>query len=127
MAMIQGRVARGGTTRARISGRSRFVQAVACAGLAGVSILAVPTVAHAADPTINCYSSCTPPTVDGSTVGTLGPADPGGTTDPTNQSPAVNGSSSLPFTGADVVELAAIGLGAVAVGGVLARRKRTTV
>jgi hypothetical protein len=33
--------------------------------------------------------------------------------------------SSLPFTGADVAELAVIGTGAVLVGGVLTRRRRT--
>jgi LPXTG-motif cell wall-anchored protein len=37
----------------------------------------------------------------------------------------VNGSASLPFTGADVGELAAIGAGAIVIGGVLARRRRS--
>jgi LPXTG-motif cell wall-anchored protein len=35
-----------------------------------------------------------------------------------------SGSSSLPFTGADVEELAVIGAGAVAVGALLNRRRR---
>jgi hypothetical protein len=37
-----------------------------------------------------------------------------------------NGSSSLPFTGGDIVELSVIGAGALALGGVLARRRRDT-
>jgi LPXTG-motif cell wall-anchored protein len=35
------------------------------------------------------------------------------------------GSSSLPFTGTDIEELAVIGAGAVLVGGLLIRRRRT--
>lgn len=38
----------------------------------------------------------------------------------------VAGSSSLPFTGADVEELAVVGVGAVLVGGLLIRRRRHT-
>jgi LPXTG-motif cell wall-anchored protein len=36
----------------------------------------------------------------------------------------VAGSSSLPFTGADIEELAVVGAGAVLVGGLLIRRRR---
>ncbi len=38
---------------------------------------------------------------------------------------AVGGSSSLPFTGADIEELAVVGVGAVLVGGLLIRRRRS--
>jgi LPXTG-motif cell wall-anchored protein len=37
----------------------------------------------------------------------------------------VNGSSSLPFTGADIGELAAVGAGAIVIGGILVRRRRS--
>jgi LPXTG-motif cell wall-anchored protein len=53
-------------------------------------------------------------------------------TDPSSGTPKVTlvstttGSSSLPFTGADVEELAVVGLGAVAAGGLLLRRRRKT-
>jgi hypothetical protein len=86
------------------------------ATVAAASLFVVPGVA-AADTT--CYTGCTPPTV--SPTSTL-PAPPH--TDPVHTT-AVNGSSSLPFTGADVGELAAVGVGAIVVGGLLARRRRT--
>ena len=38
---------------------------------------------------------------------------------------SVNSSASLPFTGADIGELAVVGAGAIVVGGVLARRRRS--
>ena len=89
------------------------------AGLAVVSMFAVPTVAGA-DAT--CYTGCTPPTVSPTSVPPPGPK----TTDPVHTTKMVNGSSSLPFTGADIGELAAVGVGAVVVGGVLTRRRRRT-
>ena len=97
------------------------------AGLAVTSMFAVPAVAGA-DTT--CYTGCTPPSVSPTSV-------PTPTTSPTNDAPGTgtngvtpaattlaNGSSSLPFTGADIGELAAVGAGAVVIGGVLARRRR---
>jgi len=88
-------------------------------GLAAVSLFAVPTAVGAT--ATNCYTGCTPPTV-GSTV-TGPPTTITQTTDPV-QTASVNGSSSLPFTGADVGELAAVGVAAVVIGGVLTRRRR---
>ena len=89
-------------------------------GLVLTSMFAVPAVAGA-DST--CYTGCTPPNVSPSVV----PVSPTGT-DPvhTTASTLANGSSSLPFTGADIGELAAVGSGAVVIGGVLARRRRRT-
>lgn len=99
------------------------------AGLAVTSMFAVPAVAGA-DAT--CYTGCTPPTVSPTSVPTptTSPSD-GATGTGTNAvTPAAttlaNGSSSLPFTGADIGELAAVGAGAIVVGGVLARRRRRT-
>ncbi len=86
-------------------------------GLALASMFAVPAVAGAADST--CYT-CVPATVAGvSVTPTTTP-----TTDGSRTSATVNGSSSLPFTGADIGELAAVGAGAIVIGGILARRRR---
>jgi len=89
------------------------------AGLAVTSMFAVPTVAGA-DAT--CYTGCTPPTVSPNSVPLTEPK----LADGTHTSVMVNGSSSLPFTGADIGELAAVGVGAVVIGGVLTRRRRRT-
>lgn len=89
------------------------------ATIATASLFAVPAAAGAA--TTTCYTGCTPPTVNNNS--TL-PAPP--RTDPVHTAASVNGSSTLPFTGADIGELAVVGAGAIVVGGVLARRRRTT-
>ena len=92
-------------------------------GIALASMFAVPTVAGAASTT--CYTGCTPPTVSPNTV--LPPSPP--STDGTQTAATTtiaNGSSSLPFTGADIGELAVVGVGAVVIGGVLTRRRRRT-
>jgi LPXTG-motif cell wall-anchored protein len=44
-----------------------------------------------------------------------------------NSTNAVSTTSSLPFTGADVVELAVVGSGAVLAGGLLMRRRRRVI
>ncbi|MGD0882528.1 MAG: LPXTG cell wall anchor domain-containing protein [Acidimicrobiales bacterium] len=87
-------------------------------GLALASVFSVPAVASAA--TANCYTGCTPPTVANNSVVPPTTTPGTGTTSQT-----VSGSSSLPFTGADVSELAAVGIGAIVIGGVLVRRRRT--
>lgn len=89
-------------------------------GLAAVSLFAVPMAAGAT--ATNCYTGCTPPAV-GATVTAPATAITQ-TTDPVHTTAAVNGSSSLPFTGVDVGELAAVGVAAVVIGGVLTRRRR---
>jgi len=98
----------------------RWAQRI-CIGssIALASIFAVPAMAGAADTT--CYTGCTPPTVSNNTV----PPPTPSSTDPVHTAASVNGSSSLPFTGADIGELAAIGAGAIVLGGVLARRRRS--
>jgi hypothetical protein len=87
------------------------------AGLALTSLVAVPSVAGAT----GCYTGCTPPTVS-STLAVPPSTDP---VHPATTTAQVNGSSSLPFTGADIGELAAVGAGAVVVGVVLTRRRRS--
>ena len=89
-------------------------------GLALASLFAVPAVAGATTTTDpGCYTGCTPPTVNNNVV-----SPP--STDPVQTAATVaNGSTSLPFTGADIGELAAVGAGAIVVGGLLARRRRS--
>jgi len=90
------------------------------ASMAVASLVAVPAAAGAVGTT--CYTGCTPPTV--SPNSTL-PPPPSSGADGVHTSASVNGSSSLPFTGADIGELAVLGVGAVVAGGVLARRRRS--
>jgi len=90
-------------------------------GIAVASLLAVPAVAGATDNS-GCYVgnvACTGSTVNGNNVAVPPP------TDPVQTAASVSNPSSLPFTGADIGELAAVGAGAIVVGGVLARRRRS--
>ena len=89
--------------------------------IALASVFAVPAVAGAVDPT--CYPTCTPPTVSSNSLVPSAPVAP--KVQPAHTTASVNGSSSLPFTGADIGELAAVGAGAIVLGGVLARRRRS--
>ena len=111
--------------------------------LAVVGISSLPAFAAGS----TCYAGCTPPTTiqtgsgGGGGTGTGGGSGgKGGTRPPvTKSSGGGSGSSgtatasaqstkssggSLPFTGADVEELTAFGVGALLVGGVLVRRSR---
>src|SRR5664280_329306 len=87
------------------------------AGLAVASFLMVPGMAGAAS--TGCYTGCAAPTVAATSVG-ISPSS-GLPYSPTTP----GGSSSLPFTGADVEELAVVGVGAVLAGGLLLRRRRS--
>lgn len=80
------------------------------------SLFAVPAASGA-----DCYPICTAQTVNANSV--VPPSTSSG--DGVHTSASVNGSSSLPFTGADIGELAVVGAGAIVVGGVLARRRRS--
>ena len=90
--------------------------------IALASLFVVPAVAGA-DTT--CYTGCTPSTVENNTAVPPSTATATSHTDPIHTTGTVNGSSSLPFTGADIGELAAVGAGAIVLGGVLARRRRS--
>jgi LPXTG-motif cell wall-anchored protein len=93
-------------------------------GLAAASIMVVPAVSGAAS--TDCYPSCTAPTVSANSNG----PSPDGSSTSDGGSPAAaattlsDGSSSLPFTGADIEELAVVGVAAVVAGGLLTRRRR---
>jgi hypothetical protein len=100
-----------------------------------VTMVSIPSVAAYADGT--CYTGCTPPPITGggggsNTGGGAGQHSPstkssgsgsGATATATAQSTRSSGGG-LPFTGADVEELAVGGVGALLIGGVLVRRSR---
>jgi len=97
--------------------------------LAVASLAMVPGIAGA-DPASGCIpagsvtepANCvTTPTVSGRTDPVV-PASSG-----TSGVKTTSSTSSLPFTGADVAELAVIGTGAVLAGGLLARRRRRSI
>ncbi len=91
--------------------------------VAAASLMAAPAVAGAA--TTDCYKGCEPPTIASNSTGVQPSTSSSGLpfTQPSSSSTS-SGSSSLPFTGADIEELAVIGAGAVIVGGLLNRRRR---
>jgi hypothetical protein len=101
------------------------------AGLAASSLFIVPTVAGAADCGSMTGVGCsTTPSIAGTSTSPAPTAalpntgsGSSGSTAGTSTNPGT-GSSSLPFTGADIGELAVIGAGAVVAGTVLIRRRR---
>ena len=103
------------------------------ASLAVASVAMVPGIASAATAT-GCVAAgsvtepgncVTIPTVGGGgNTGVQTPFTPAASVDPTPTPTPTTSTSSLPFTGADVAELAVIGTGAVLAGGVLMRRRR---
>ena len=92
-------------------------------GIAGAVTFSPQTMACSSTVTKNCI---TPPTV--SATSTVPPSVLPYTASPTPgvTSPTAATTSSLPFTGADVEEMAVVGLGAVLAGGLLMRRRRRT-
>lgn len=88
--------------------------------LSTLGVAAVPATAAFADTT--CYTGCTtavtsPPQVTPTVVTTPPAAEPAPASTP------VSGGA-LPFTGADIEEMAAVGAGALLVGGLMVRRSR---
>jgi hypothetical protein len=103
--------------------KARRLLSVACGPVLGV-LLAVPVgglLAGAAGADSSCYTGCTTPTNGVTTsAGTVSaPADGGVTTSPAS-------SGGLAFTGADIEEMAVIGVIAIGVGTVLIRGRRRT-
>jgi LPXTG-motif cell wall-anchored protein len=107
-------------------------------GLAVASLLAVPAVSGATSPPAQCVitesmveSTCTVVPVVAGTSSELSPTtalpftgSPASTAPVGVRHAALAGASSLPFTGADVEQLAVVGAGAVLAGGLLIRRRR---
>jgi LPXTG-motif cell wall-anchored protein len=109
-------------------------------GLAVASVVVVPGLAGAStctttgstvQPSMSTPTSCpiVPPTVAASqtTAGTSSLPNTGTTGATSTGSDTTSGTSTLPFTGADVEELAVIGGVALLAGGLLMRRRRSTV
>jgi LPXTG-motif cell wall-anchored protein len=105
------------------------------ASLAVASVAMVPGIASA-DTGTSCTSAgsvtepsncVTTPTVNDGNDGAVQAPVVAVTKTATPPPKATATTSSLPFTGADVAELALIGTGAVLAGGVLTRRRRRTV
>jgi hypothetical protein len=99
--------------------KAQRVLAAACGPALGV-LLAVPlgglvAGAAGADP---CYTGCTSPSSGITNTPAVTTSDGGSTTTPT--------SSGLAFTGADIEEMAIIGVVAIGVGTVLVRGRRRT-
>lgn len=95
--------------------------------VAAVAALAlwVPTTAGAT-PVVGCYVGCVSPT--SVPVQPPGPAVNAVSVNPPNPSGSSGalGSSSLPFTGTDVIELGVIALVLLAIGWAMSRRRRAT-
>ena len=90
--------------------------------LSALGVVAVPAaVAYADTPAqpATCYTGCTTPATGTSTPVTPAPL-PLTQISPV-QEPAAGG---LPFTGADIQEMAAVGAGALILGGFMVRRSR---
>jgi LPXTG-motif cell wall-anchored protein len=98
-----------------------------------VSMVAMPTVVAGASssPDGGCYTGCAPPPqlpASGTPAGSTDPVATGtGATPAVTPTPSSGGLTSLPFTGADVEELAVIGVGALVAGGLLVRRRRSNL
>ena len=86
------------------------------AALSTLGVVAVPAVAYADATTGNttCYTGCSAPLVTTPTPTVVAPTEP-------KQAAASGG---LAFTGADIEGMAAIGAGALVVGGAMVRRSR---
>ena len=107
----------------------RLIVGASLAVASVASVAMVPGIASA-DTATGCVAAgsvtepgncVTIPTVGGGgNTGVQTPVTPAASVDPT----PTTSTSSLPFTGADVAELAVIGTGAVLAGGVLMRRRR---
>jgi hypothetical protein len=83
--------------------------------VSALTVVEMPAASAFADGT--CYTGCTPP----ANVSTQTPSSSTGAPETSVSTPS---SSGLPFTGADIEEMAAIGGGAVLVGGLLVYRSR---
>jgi hypothetical protein len=108
--------------------KAQRLLAAACGPALGV-LFAVPVSgllgggAAGADTSSTCYPACSTPTVTMSSGSSTTPVNDGATT---TASTAPSTSSGLAFTGADIEEMAVIGVVAIGVGTVLVRGRRRT-
>lgn len=100
--------------------RDRVLRVAAGGGLCVVALFGMPGAAHA--DVCNTYSGTCTQTGGGQSPSGLGG---GGTTTPqTDLGTSTHGGVTLPFTGADVVEAGAVGMGALALGVTMTRLGR---
>lgn len=107
--------------------KAQRVLAAACGPALGV-LLAVPVgglLAGAAGADGTCYTGCTTPTTGITTTPAATPSD-GASTTASQVVSTPTSSSGLAFTGADIEEMAVIGVVAIGVGAVLVRGRRRT-
>ena len=103
------------------------VLAAACGPALGV-LLAVPVgglLAGGAGADSTCYTGCTTATTGITSGSSSAPADGAATTSSVSTTPTTT-SGGLAFTGADIEEMAVIGVVAIGVGVVLVRGRRRT-
>jgi hypothetical protein len=109
--------------------KAQRVLAAACGPALGL-LLAVPVgglLAGAAGADTTCYTGCTTPTAGITPTPSVTPSDGGSpATTASTASTAPVSSSGLAFTGADIEEMAIIGVVAIGVGTVLVRGRRRT-
>ena len=108
--------------------KAQRVLAAACGPALGV-LLAVPVgglLAGAAGADTTCYTGCTTPTTGITTTPAATPSDGGGADHDGKVVSTPTSSSGLAFTGADIEEMAVIGVVAIGVGAVLVRGRRRT-
>jgi hypothetical protein len=109
--------------------KAQRVRAAACGPVLGL-LLAVPVgglLAGAAGADSTCYTGCTGPSTGITNTPAIAPADgPATSTAAATTSTAPTTSSGLAFTGADIEEMAIIGVVAIGVGAVLVRGRRRT-
>ena len=109
--------------------KAQRVRAAACGPVLGL-LLAIPVgglVAGAAGADSTCYTGCTTPSTGITNTPAVAPADgPSTPTAAATTSTAASTSSGLAFTGADIEEMAIIGVVAIGVGAVLVRGRRRT-
>lgn len=103
--------------------KAQRMLAAACGPALGL-LLAVPVgglLAGAAGADTTCYTGCTTPT-----TGITAPVSAPAVTDGPATAASTTSSSGLAFTGADIEEMAIIGVVAIGVGAVLVRGRRRT-
>jgi hypothetical protein len=108
--------------------KAQRVLAAACGPALGV-LLAVPVgglLAGAAGADTTCYTGCTTPTIGITTTPAATPSDGGGPATTAKVVSTPTSSGGLAFTGADIEEMAVIGVVAIGVGAVLVRGRRRT-
>jgi hypothetical protein len=109
--------------------KAQRVRAAACGPVLGL-LLAVPVgglLAGAAGADSTCYTGCTTPNTGVTNTPAIAPDDgPSTSTAAATTSAAASTSSGLAFTGADIEEMAIIGVVAIGVGAVLVRGRRRT-